>query len=125
MSENGLRCILFEAESDIGGTFKFRSYEHATLVSSKQLTAFSDFRFPPEQGDHVTLPEYVEYLRRYCDAFKLWDGVHLNTRVVSVRRGEGGKGHIVDVQRKGQTGEWDTLHFMRKRGSVLFAPTDR
>ncbi|KAG0660848.1 hypothetical protein C6P46_004403 [Rhodotorula mucilaginosa] len=104
MSENGLRCILFEAESDIGGTFKFRSYEHATLVSSKQLTAFSDFRFPPEQGDHVTLPEYVEYLRRYCDEFQLWDGIHLNTRVVSVRRGDGGKGHIVDVQRKGQTG---------------------
>lgn len=102
--ENGLRCTLFEAEADIGGTFKYRSYEHATLVSSKQLTAFSDFRFPPEQGDHVTLPQYVEYLRRYCDEFALWDRINLDTRVVSVRRPESGKGHIVEVQKKGQSG---------------------
>ncbi|GAA6016284.1 hypothetical protein JCM8202_005550 [Rhodotorula sphaerocarpa] len=104
LSENGLRCTLFEAEADIGGTFKYRSYEHATLVSSKQLTAFSDFRFPPEQGDHVTLPQYVEYLRRYCDEFALWDRINLDTRVVSVRRPESGKGHIVEVQKKGQSG---------------------
>lgn len=105
MSENGLRCILFEAESDIGGTFRYRGYEHATLVSSKQLTAFSDFRFPPDQGDHVTLPEYVEYLRKYCDEFRLWDGIHLETRVVSVQRGTGGKGHLVEVQKKEQPSE--------------------
>ncbi|KAL7342327.1 hypothetical protein BJY59DRAFT_553651 [Rhodotorula toruloides] len=65
LTENGFECILFEAESDVGGTFKYRSYENAELVSSKQLTAFSDFRFPPDQSDHVSLPQYVEYLKRY------------------------------------------------------------
>lgn len=34
--------ILLEAASSIGGTFDQRSYENGCLVSSKQLTSFSD-----------------------------------------------------------------------------------
>ncbi|BGP13776.1 hypothetical protein JCM10213v2_001714 [Rhodosporidiobolus nylandii] len=104
LSENGFKCILFEAEEKIGGTFRYRAYEAAELVSSKQLTAFSDFRFPPEQGDHVSLPEYVSYLERYADRFALWKGIRLSSRVVSVRRGAGGKGHIAEVQKAGEEG---------------------
>ncbi|GAA5992963.1 hypothetical protein JCM11641_007205, partial [Rhodosporidiobolus odoratus] len=104
LSENGFKCILFEAEDEIGGTFRYRAYEAAELVSSKQLTAFSDFRFPPEQGDHVSLPEYVAYLNRFVDHFSLRKGINLNSRVVSVNRGTGGKGHVVEVQRKGEEG---------------------
>jgi dimethylaniline monooxygenase (N-oxide forming) len=68
--------VVLEQEADIGGTFRFRSYEvgsmritltcatpvnlvcilqNATLVSSKQLTCFSDFRLPFEHPDHLTL----------------------------------------------------------------------
>ena len=36
--------MLVEMESEIGGTFRWRGYENAELVSSKQLTCFSDFR---------------------------------------------------------------------------------
>lgn len=36
--------VLVEMEDDIGGTFRYRGYENAELVSSKQLTCFSDFR---------------------------------------------------------------------------------
>lgn len=36
--------LLVEMEGDIGGTFRWRGYENAELVSSKQLTCFSDFR---------------------------------------------------------------------------------
>ncbi|BGP22714.1 hypothetical protein JCM10295v2_001605 [Rhodotorula toruloides] len=104
LTDNGFKCILFEAESDIGGTFKYRAYENAELVSSKQLTAFSDFRFPPDQSDHVSLPQYVEYLKRYCDEFDLWKGVRLESRVQSVRRGKGGEGHVVEVQHAREDG---------------------
>ncbi|BGP37774.1 hypothetical protein JCM10449v2_001696 [Rhodotorula kratochvilovae] len=104
MSENGFKSLLFEAEPKIGGTFKYRAYENAELVSSKQLTAFSDFRFPPEQGDHVSLPEFCAYLARYCDHFELWRDIRLESRVVSVRRAEGGEGHLVEVQKKGEEG---------------------
>lgn len=37
--------ILVEQETEIGGTFRWRGYENAELVSSKQLTCFSDFRW--------------------------------------------------------------------------------
>ncbi|GAA5885224.1 hypothetical protein JCM6882_009526 [Rhodosporidiobolus microsporus] len=100
LSENGFKCILFEAEDAVGGTFKYRGYEAAELVSSKQLTAFSDFRFPPEQGDHVSLDEFVAYLERYCGHFQLWDDINLGSKVVSINRGAGGKGHVVHVQTK-------------------------
>jgi len=33
-SEAGAKCILFEAEEQIGGTFRYRSYENSELVSS-------------------------------------------------------------------------------------------
>ena len=62
-----LEPLLFEAEDQIGGTFLYRQYENAELVSSRQLTAFSDFRIPPSRkgahGDHISLEEYVEYLK--------------------------------------------------------------
>jgi len=51
--------IILEAEDDIGGTFRYRCYENATLLSSKQLTSFSDFRLPLEHPDYLTLPEYI------------------------------------------------------------------
>jgi len=41
--------------STVTGTFRYRTYENATLVSSKQLTSFSDFRLPLEHSDHLTL----------------------------------------------------------------------
>ncbi|GAA6004683.1 hypothetical protein JCM10207_000980 [Rhodosporidiobolus poonsookiae] len=106
--ENGLNCLLFEGEDKVGGTFRYRGYEAAELVSSKQLTAFSDFRFPPEQGDHVSLDEYCAYLERYCDRFELWKNIRLGSRVVSVRREAGGAGHVVEVQ---QTGEEKTKQY--------------
>ena len=42
---NGTGVLGVEMEADIGGTFRYRGYENAELVSSKQLTCFSDFRY--------------------------------------------------------------------------------
>jgi len=40
----GEEPILVEQEGEIGGTFRWRGYQNAELVSSKQLTCFSDYR---------------------------------------------------------------------------------
>lgn len=40
----GEEPVLVEMEEELGGTFRWRRYENAELVSSKQLTCFSDFR---------------------------------------------------------------------------------
>lgn len=76
--------LKFVRESSIGGTFKYRSYENAELVSSKQLTTFSDYRLPLDSPDHISLPDYVEYLKSYIDHFELWDHISLGCRVESI-----------------------------------------
>ncbi|KAE9406677.1 FAD/NAD-P-binding domain-containing protein [Gymnopus androsaceus JB14] len=99
--------IILEQEDDIGGTFRYRSYENANLVSSKQLTSFSDFRLPLSHPDHLTLEEYVEYLRDYSNHFKLTERIHLNSKVINVARHAGG--HVVSyVTRDSRNSEWNS-----------------
>ncbi|KAJ4146911.1 hypothetical protein LMH87_001467 [Akanthomyces muscarius] len=99
-----VEAVLFEDQTHIGGTFFARAYEDAELVSSKQLTSFSDFRCNIGK-DFLAAPEYVEYLHRYCDRFDLWPRIKLNAKVVSVRRG-GYRGHVITYQRDGRLLEW-------------------
>ncbi|CAH0001973.1 unnamed protein product [Clonostachys byssicola] len=96
---------LFESEEKIGGTFVWRVYEDAELVSSKYLTAFSDFRFSPTAPDFVTPEQYVQYLNDYASHFGLWSKIECSTRVEQVRRL--GQGHNVCFVRKGgKPEEW-------------------
>ena len=125
---------MFESEEEIGGTFRYRSYENSELVSSsvstitvyrsrghcadiapcsptcfpslnacsKQLTAFTDFRFSRLQGDHVSLNEYCAYLERYATHFNLWDDINLKSKVVWIEKK--GDVHHVTVSKHGDTG---------------------
>lgn len=54
------------------------------LVSSKYLTAFSDFRLPQSEKDFLTPKRYVEYLKAYATKFALWDHIHLSTEVTCI-----------------------------------------
>ncbi|OAL33326.1 hypothetical protein AYO20_07337 [Fonsecaea nubica] len=105
-----IEARLFETKDDIGGTFRYRTYPEGEMVSSKQLTIFSDFRIPPERtdcGDFLKLYQYVEYLNNYCDHFNLRPHIELNTTVTNVRRAKDGKGHIVALSTAdGSTEEW-------------------
>lgn len=53
-------------------------------MSSKQLTAFSDHRFPLDFPDHVPIPEYVKYLQSYVDRFNLAQHIKLRCRVTKI-----------------------------------------
>lgn len=53
-------------------------------MSSKQLTCFSDFRYPLTAPDHPSLPNFVQYLESYVDEFKLRDRIHLCAQVVKL-----------------------------------------
>lgn len=79
------------SEREIGGTFHYRSYQNAELVSSKQLTSFSDHRFPLSTPDHVSLPEYVNYLKSYVARFELAPYIKLNCPVTRLSRLEDSK----------------------------------
>ncbi|KAI0173088.1 FAD/NAD(P)-binding domain-containing protein [Hypoxylon sp. FL1284] len=83
-----IEAVLFEADSGVGGTFAQRVYEDAELVSSKFLTAFSDFRAHDNDPDFLSADRYVY----------LWPEINLSTRVVAVKRRPGG-GHIVHYRK--------------------------
>ena len=76
-----LQVITRPSEADIGGTFHYRDYENAELVSSKQLTTFSDHRLPLSTPDHISLPQYVDYLHSYVARFRLDPHIRLRCRV--------------------------------------------
>ncbi|KAF2204514.1 dimethylaniline monooxygenase [Delitschia confertaspora ATCC 74209] len=82
--ERPIEALLFEAEDEIGGTFHYRAYENAELVSSKQLTTFSDHRFPLSTPDHISLPQYVDYLKSYVWKFELGRFIKLGCRVTGI-----------------------------------------
>ncbi|KAG9004845.1 hypothetical protein FRB94_002012 [Tulasnella sp. JGI-2019a] len=88
--------IVLEQEDALGGTFRYRSYENANLVSSKQLTSFTDYRMPLEHPDHLTLGEYVNYLQDYTEHFGFSRRLRFCCRVVRISRGKDGKGHVVE-----------------------------
>ncbi|KAF2179262.1 dimethylaniline monooxygenase [Zopfia rhizophila CBS 207.26] len=113
-----IEVCLFEAEEDIGGTFQFRAYENAELVSSKQLTSFSDHRFPLTTPDHISLPQYVDYLKTYVDRFDLAPFIKLGCRVIEIVPLEKSSGqkwkHRVRYVDSGQGGNeraFDCSHF--------------
>ncbi|KAI9657723.1 MAG: hypothetical protein M1821_002899 [Bathelium mastoideum] len=87
----------FEKEADIGGTFFARTYEDAEMVSSKQLTTFSDFRPCDDDADFLSIDRYIEYLHQYCTQFQLWQAIRLSTAVLSITRGGKG-GHTIAYQ---------------------------
>jgi dimethylaniline monooxygenase (N-oxide forming) len=98
---------LFESASKIGGVYVHHMYEDSEMVSSKYYTTFSDFRPRPEDPDFLQASRYLEYLNDYTDHFKLWPYINLSTRVLAVRRREGG-GHIVTYQTAdGEEQQWE------------------
>ncbi|KAJ5014824.1 tRNA (adenine-n -)-methyltransferase non-catalytic subunit [Colletotrichum sp. SAR 10_99] len=77
---------IFEREKSIGGAYRHKVYEDAEMVSSKYLTAFSDFRVAKELPDFLSMEEYVRYLEAYCTKFGLWDLIETQTEIVQVLR---------------------------------------
>ncbi|KAK7746694.1 hypothetical protein SLS53_001881 [Cytospora paraplurivora] len=80
-----IEARLFEKGNDIGGVFKHQVYEDAELVSSKYLTAFSDFRIPEYEQDFLTPQQYVDYLKAYATRFGIWDHIRLSTAVDAIK----------------------------------------
>ncbi|KAK0103069.1 hypothetical protein ONS95_000754 [Cadophora gregata] len=100
-----IEAKLFEAEGSVGGTFKHRAYEDAELVSSRQLTTFSDYRYTAESPDFLSAEAYCTYLEGYCKQFGLWPHIHLKTPVTSIQRGKEG-GHTIHYREDGEAAEW-------------------
>ena len=84
--EHGFDAVCLEAGAGVGGTFVNKTYDEGRLVSSRFITAFSDFRMEAGGPDHPSIAEYVAYLKAYCDAFGLWPRLRFGCRVERVER---------------------------------------
>ncbi|CZR49683.1 uncharacterized protein FPRO_14839 [Fusarium proliferatum ET1] len=96
---DAIEARLFEAEDSIGGAFTHRTYDDAELVSSKQLTTFSDFRCHADR-DFLSASDYVQYLHDYCSKFRLWPSIELGTEVRKIQ-GRFPQGYVVEYVKKG------------------------
>ncbi|KAI0998109.1 hypothetical protein K3495_g10082 [Podosphaera aphanis] len=76
------------------------------MVSSRQLTTFSDYRLPPSTPDFLTTDDYCRYLDRYCEKFNLFPHIHLDTRVTSIQRQPSGIGHAIHTLHMGKASQW-------------------
>lgn len=76
------------------------------LVSSRQLTTFSDYRYSASSPDFLSTKEYATYLAGYAKRFNLSSSISLSTRVTKVQRVNGGAGHIVHSIKDGEASEW-------------------
>ena len=83
LRENGYDAVCIESSSVIGGTFASKSYDGGALVSSKYITAFSDFRWETASDNHPRSPEYLNYLNEYCKAFNLYDHIYFDVQVTT------------------------------------------
>ncbi|PVH80713.1 FAD/NAD(P)-binding domain-containing protein [Cadophora sp. DSE1049] len=101
-----IEARLFEARDSIAGSFRHRVYEDAELVSSKYLTAFSDFRHLPGDPDFLSTNSFCLYLDAYAAHFNLWPHISLSTKVESVKRCKG-SGHIINFSFKGRSESWE------------------
>ncbi|OHF00066.1 dimethylaniline monooxygenase [Colletotrichum orchidophilum] len=90
---------VFEREDGVGGVYKYKVYEEAEMVSSKYLTAFSDFRVAEDLPDFLPVEEYVRYLEGFCTKFDLWDVIETKTDIRRVSHT--GVGHRIFFHRLG------------------------
>ncbi|KAK2054616.1 dimethylaniline monooxygenase [Colletotrichum caudatum] len=111
----GMEIRIFEREDSVGGVYKYKVYEDAEMVSSKYLTAFSDFRIAQDLPDFLPMADYVRYLEGYCSHFDLWDLIETRTEVTHVSRTP--SGHRIFFRRmdkestrctKNETGKGET-----------------
>ncbi len=79
----GIRAVCLEREDDIGGNWYFGSgasavFASTRLISSKSLTAFTDFPMPRQWPSYPDHTRCLGYLRAYADHFSLRP--HIRTR---------------------------------------------
>ncbi|RYP73771.1 hypothetical protein DL770_007719 [Monosporascus sp. CRB-9-2] len=101
-----LKYLLHSQDSLGTENIQVRLFEsEAGLVSSKQLTSFSDFR-PEDEADFLTAKRYVRYLNDYCTHFKLWPYIKFSCLVEKVTRSGTGT-HTLSYVTDGQKHLWE------------------
>jgi putative flavoprotein involved in K+ transport len=87
LRRQGLRFVVLEASPEIGHTWRSR-WDSLKLFTPAQYDALPGMAFPAPADTYPTKEPVADYLRDYAKAFDL--PVHLNARVTSLIRTDGG-----------------------------------
>lgn len=107
LREHGFSVECFERQDDVGGNWYFGSphssmYASASMISSKRLTEFPDFRMPREFPHFPSHQQAHSYLRSYAQRFDLFPHIQFNTTVERVEPARGNDGSGWSVQLSGE-----------------------
>ncbi|KAI8911835.1 flavin monooxygenase-like protein [Gorgonomyces haynaldii] len=114
--EEGLEAVCFDQEPELGGLWRYvpnatndthsSAYASAVVNTSKEMLAFSDFPVPKDWPTYLPRDQVAQYLKQYCEHFKLTPHIKFNRKVVAIDP-------IVDQQNE-HTGQW-AVSYMRKK----------
>ena len=92
--DEGLEPVVFERAAEVGGLWNYDegladgggpAYRSLHTNTSKQIMAFSDYRFPEAAPDFPSRAEVLKYLNDYVDYFDFRDHIRFKARVETLR----------------------------------------
>lgn len=95
--EYGFNVVCYEKTRDLGGLWRYRPNDpnghpsvmkSTTLISSKELSAFSDFPPPVESANYMHNQKVLKYFQSYAEHFGVLPHVKYNHAVEEVKRAE-------------------------------------
>jgi len=94
--EQGMDFKAYDAGPCLGGLYACWAYESGQLTTSNFFTAFGSFPCSKDDLPCRTTPfkEYVDYLGRFADFYKLRPFMHFNTAVTKIEDRPDGKWNI-------------------------------
>ncbi len=82
----GIDCDVIERAGEVGGNWYYGQpassvYQSTHLISSKQLTEFTDFPMPADYPEYPSQVQAWQYLQSYARHFNLCEAIELNRSV--------------------------------------------
>jgi cation diffusion facilitator CzcD-associated flavoprotein CzcO len=86
LRRRGLSFVVAEATEEVGGIWNVGSanspaYSSLHFISSKKLSAFTDFPMPEDYPDYPSAIQIRDYLRAYAKHHELYSSIRFNTAV--------------------------------------------
>ena len=94
--EAGIKDVVcFEQNSDVGGNWIYSAEpshssvcETTHIISSKIMSAYSDYPMPEDYPDYPSHKQVLAYFRSYAKHFDLYPYIRFNTRVAQISKRE-------------------------------------
>ncbi|KAH7028754.1 flavin-binding monooxygenase-like-domain-containing protein [Microdochium trichocladiopsis] len=119
LAEQGMHVTTFEKGSKVGGIWTIRDGQLSVLPTttkntSKQVSSFTDLRYPKDAKTHPSAKQVETYLDNYADTFDILKHFRFDTEVVAIRRDEHNTAWVVTTKStKGSNGATEVHHFDR------------